>query len=118
MMELPWGRIINISSVAGIIGNAERANYAASKGAIIAFTKSLAREVGSRNITANAIAPGLILTEPTALLPQSEKDIIMSRLAIRRFGEPEDIADTVVFLAGPYSGYITAQVIRVDGGFI
>jgi len=118
MMDLPWGRIINISSVAGIVGNAERANYAASKGAVIAFTKSLAREVGSRNITANAIAPGLIITGPTALMADTEKDVIMSRLAIRRFGEPADIAEIVAFLAGPRAAYITAQVIRVDGGFI
>jgi len=117
MLEQRYGRIINISSVAGIIGNVRRANYSASKGGIIAFTKSLAQEVGSRNITVNAIAPGLITTEPTALLPQEEKNAIMAGLAIKRFGTPEDIAEMVAFLAGPGAGYITSQVIRIDGGF-
>jgi 3-oxoacyl-[acyl-carrier protein] reductase len=103
--------------VAGLIGNVRRANYSASKGGIIAFTKSLALEIGSRNITVNAIAPGLIITEPTAFLPQEEKTAIMAGLAIKRFGTPEDIAELVAFLASDRAGYITSQVIRIDGGF-
>jgi 3-oxoacyl-[acyl-carrier protein] reductase len=117
MLEQRWGRIINITSVAGIIGNVRRANYSASKAGIIAFTKSLALEVGSRNITVNAIAPGLILTEPTHSLPEAEKTAIMAGLAIKRFGLPEDIATLVAFLASERAGYITSQVIRVDGGY-
>jgi 3-oxoacyl-[acyl-carrier protein] reductase len=117
MLEQRWGRIINITSVAGIIGNVRRANYAASKAGIIAFTKSLALEVGSRNITVNAIAPGLILTEPTDALPEAEKTAIMAGLSIKRFGLPEDIANVVAFLASERSAYITSQVIRVDGGY-
>jgi 3-oxoacyl-[acyl-carrier protein] reductase len=117
MLEQRWGRIINITSVAGIIGNVRRANYSASKAGIIAFTKSLAQEVGSRNITVNAIAPGLILTEPTDSLPESEKKAIMAGLAIKRFGLPEDIAEVVAFLSSERAAYITSQVIRVDGGY-
>jgi 3-oxoacyl-[acyl-carrier protein] reductase len=117
MLEQHWGRVINITSVAGIIGNARRANYSASKAGIIAFTKSLALEVGSRNITVNAIAPGLILTESADLLPESEKNAIMSGLSIKRFGRPEDIAELVAFLSTDRAGYITSQVIRVDGGY-
>jgi 3-oxoacyl-[acyl-carrier protein] reductase len=117
MLEQRWGRIINITSVAGIIGNVRRANYSASKAGIIAFTKSLAQEVGSRNITVNAIAPGLILTEPTDSLPESEKNAIMAGLAIKRFGLPEDIAEVVAFLSSERAAYITSQVIRVDGGY-
>jgi 3-oxoacyl-[acyl-carrier protein] reductase len=117
MLEQRYGRIINITSVAGITGNVRRANYAASKGGIISFTKSLALEVGSRHITVNAIAPGLILTKPTATLAQAEKDRIMAGLAIKRFGTPEDVAELVAFLAGDKAGYITSQVIRIDGGF-
>ncbi len=117
MLEQRYGRIINITSVAGIIGNVRRANYSASKGGIISFTKSLAVEVGSRNITVNAIAPGLITTEPTAFLPQEEKSAIMNGLAIKRFGTPEDIAELAAFLASEKAGYITSQVIRIDGGY-
>ena len=118
MMEQGWGRIINIASLAGVIGNRGQANYSAAKGGLIAFTKSIAREAGSRNITVNAIAPGFIVTEMTDKLPQESKDSILMRIPLKRFGMPEDIAALTVFLAGEQSGYITAQVICVDGGVI
>jgi len=118
MMEQFWGRIINISSLAGLIGNVGQANYSASKGGLIAFTKSVAREVGSRNITANAIAPGFITTEMTDKLPQEIQDSILSRIPLNRFGVPGDVAEMVAFLASERAGYITAQVICIDGGVI
>ena len=116
MMEQSWGRIINIASLAGLLGNIGQANYSASKGGLIAFTKSVAREVGSRNITANVIAPGFIVTDMTDKLPQEAKDNILTRIPLKRFGVPDDIAGLTVFLASEQSGYITAQVICVDGG--
>ncbi|MBN1368128.1 MAG: 3-oxoacyl-[acyl-carrier-protein] reductase [Dehalococcoidales bacterium] len=118
MMEQSWGRIINIASLAGVIGNMGQANYSASKGGLIAFTKSVAREVGSRKITANVIAPGFIVTDMTGKLPQEAKDNILTRIPLKRFGTPDDIASLAVFLAGESAGYITAQVICVDGGVI
>jgi len=111
-----WGRIINIASVAGIIGNAGQSNYAASKGGLIAFTKSIAREMGSRNITANAIAPGFIVTEMTDKLPQERKEAILAMIPLNRFGKPEDVAELVTFLASEKASYITGQVICIDGG--
>jgi 3-oxoacyl-[acyl-carrier protein] reductase len=118
MMEQDWGRIINISSLAGVIGNAGQSNYSASKGGLIAFTKSLARETGPRNITVNAIAPGFIVSEMTDNLPQELKDTILSRIPLNRFGLPEDVANLAAFLASDRAGYITAQVICIDGGVI
>ena len=118
MMEQSWGRIINIASLAGVVGNMGQANYSASKGGLIAFTKSVAREVGSRNITANVIAPGFIVTDMTDKLPQEAKDSILSRIPLKRFGMPDDIAALVAFLASEPAGYITAQVICVDGGVV
>jgi 3-oxoacyl-[acyl-carrier protein] reductase len=118
MMEHSWGRIINIASIAGIIGNQGQANYSAAKGGLIAFTKSVAREVGSRNITANAIAPGFIVTEMTDKLPQATKDMILTRIPLKRFGTPDDVASLAVFLASDEASYITAQVISIDGGVI
>ncbi len=118
MIERKWGRIINIASVAGIIGNQGQANYSAAKGGLIAFTKSVAREMGSRNITANAIAPGFIVSDMTEHLPQETKNMILSRIALQRFGTPEDVAELVAFLASDRAAYITAQVISVDGGVI
>jgi len=118
MMDQSWGRIINISSLAGIVGNLGQANYSAAKGGLIAFTKSVAREMGSRNITANAIAPGFIVTDMTEKLPRETKDDILSRIPLNRFGTPDDVADLVAFLASERAGYITAQVICIDGGVI
>ncbi|MFU8795199.1 MAG: 3-oxoacyl-[acyl-carrier-protein] reductase [Dethiobacteria bacterium] len=109
------GRIVNIASVAGIYGNSGQTNYAAAKGGVIAFTKSLAKELGSRNITVNAVAPGFIETEMTDTLSGKVKEEVLSRIALGRFGKPEDIADTVLFLASSASAYITGQIIVVDG---
>ncbi len=118
MMDQFWGRIINISSLAGLVGNLGQANYSAAKGGLIAFTKSVAREVGSRNITVNAIAPGFITTEMTDKLPQEAKDAILSRIPLKRLGTPDDVAELVAFLASERASYITAQVICIDGGVI
>jgi 3-oxoacyl-[acyl-carrier protein] reductase len=118
MMNQPWGRIINISSVAGISGNQGQANYSASKGGLIALTKATAREVGSRNITVNAIAPGFFVTEMTDKLPSEAKEMILSRIPLRRYGQPHELAELAAFLASEKSGYITAQVICIDGGVL
>ncbi len=116
MMNLDWGRIINIASVAGIHGNFGQANYSMAKGGLIAFTRSVAREVGSRNITVNAVAPGLMHTDMMQTVPEDHKQDIMSRLSIHRFGTPQDVAELAAFLASKRSDYITGQVICVDGG--
>jgi 3-oxoacyl-[acyl-carrier protein] reductase len=118
MMEQPWGRIINISSLAGLLGNTGQANYAAAKGGLIAFTRSVAKEVGSRNITANAIAPGFITTDMTDKLPEEAQAAILSRISLKCFGSPGDVAELVAFLASERAGYITGQVIGIDGGII
>lgn len=116
MMNQSCGRIINIASLAGVIGNAGQANYSASKGGLIAFTKSVAREVGSRNITANVIAPGFFVTDMTDKLPVETREMILSRIPLKRYGTPEELAELAAFLASEASGYITAQVICIDGG--
>jgi len=118
MMDQSWGRIINIASLAGLVGNAGQTNYSAAKGGLIAFTKSVAREVGPRSITVNAIAPGFIVTEMTDKLPQEAKDTILTRIPLGRFGVTDDVAGLAAFLASEQAGYITAQVICVDGGVI
>lgn len=116
MVRQKSGRIINISSVIGIYGNAGQANYAASKAGIIGLTKSLAKEIGSRGITVNAIAPGFIETEMTAVLPEKVRQELQEKITLRRLGKPEDIADAVCFLASDMAKYITGQVLGVDGG--
>jgi len=118
MMGNHWGRIISISSIVGIMGNAGQANYAASKAGIIGFTKSIAREVGSRYITANAIAPGFIKTEMTDKLPEQIKKNYLSKIPLGRFGEIEDVCNLVGFLVSDEASYITGQVIQVDGGLL
>ncbi len=116
MMRQRYGRMINITSISGIMGNPGQANYSASKAGVIGFTKTIARELASRGITVNAVAPGFITTDMTNVLPEKIKAEVKERVPVRRLGEPEDIADLVAYLAGPSAGYITGQVIAVDGG--
>ena len=116
MLKNRWGRIINIGSVVGLRGNIGQANYAASKAAIIGFTKALAKEVAARNITVNTVTPGYINTETVDILPQKLKDHILTHIPQQQFGEKEDIAHIVGFLASQESNYITGQTISVDGG--
>lgn len=118
MMKNRNGRIINISSVVGVSGNAGQANYAASKAGIIGFTKSLAKEVGSRNILVNSIAPGFIQTAMTDVLKEEIKEEISKTIPLKRMGEAQDVANVVKFLASEESSYITGQVIHVDGGML
>lgn len=116
MLKQKSGRIINISSVSGVMGNAGQANYCASKAGVIGLTKSVARELGSRGITSNAVAPGFIETEMTAVLSDDVKKAMGEQIPLKRFGQTKDIAETVAFLASDHAGYITGQVIQVDGG--
>jgi 3-oxoacyl-[acyl-carrier protein] reductase len=116
MMKSKWGRIVFISSIVGMMGNQGQANYAASKAGLIGLSKSIAKEMGSRNITSNVIAPGYIDTDMTAFLTDEQKEKIIEQLSIKRIGKPEDIANIVSFLTSDESEYITGQVISVDGG--
>lgn len=116
MLKQRRGRIISISSIVGLVGNAGQANYSAAKAGIIGFTKTTAREVASRGITVNAIAPGFIDTEMTQKLPEKQRQELMARIPLGCLGTPEDVANAVAFLASDEAGYITGQVITVDGG--
>jgi 3-oxoacyl-[acyl-carrier protein] reductase len=116
MIRARWGRIVNVSSVVGLVGNAGQANYAASKAGIIGFTKSVAREVAQRGITANVVAPGYVETELTGSLPEKVKDQIKAQVPAGRFGEAAEVAEVVTFLAGEGAGYLTGQTVAVDGG--
>ena len=118
MMKKRFGRIVNLASVSGILGTAGQANYAASKAGVIALTKSMARELGARNITVNAVAPGFILTEMTEKLPDSVKEAYAAQIALKRAGSPEDVAEAVHFLVSPAAQYITGIVLNVSGGLL
>ena len=116
MLRARGGAIVNVTSVVGITGNPGQANYAASKGGVIAFTKTLAKELASRNIRVNAVAPGFIATDMTDAMSEEARESVAGSIPLGRFGEAEEIAETVAFLSGPASRYITGEVIRVDGG--
>ena len=118
MMKQRIGRIINITSVVGIVGNAGQSNYAAAKAGLIGFTKSIAKELAKRNITVNAIAPGFIETEMTAVIPEKVRDALLTGIPAGRPGKPEDVANAVAFLAAESTNYITGQVLNIDGGMV
>ena len=116
MMKKRWGRMVNLSSVVGLHGNAGQVNYAASKAGVIGMTKSMAKELAGRNITVNAVAPGFIDTDMTAVLPEAAKAALLGSIPLGRMGQPEDVARAVAFLCSDDAAYITGQVLSVDGG--
>ncbi|MCV6621041.1 MAG: 3-oxoacyl-ACP reductase FabG [Cellvibrionaceae bacterium] len=116
MMKARWGRIINVSSVVGSMGNAGQSNYAASKAGVAGFARSLAKEIGSRGITVNTVAPGFIDTDMTKVLDENQKELMLSQIALGRLGKPEEIAGVVSFLASDAGGYITGETLQVNGG--
>jgi 3-oxoacyl-[acyl-carrier protein] reductase len=116
MMKARKGRIVNIASVVGVTGNPGQANYAAAKAGIIAFSKSLAREIGSRGITVNVVAPGFIDTDMTRALTEEQRQALLGQIALGRLGGPDDIAQAVLFLASPAASYITGETLHVNGG--
>jgi 3-oxoacyl-[acyl-carrier protein] reductase len=116
MMKARKGRIVNIASVVGVTGNPGQANYAAAKAGIIAFSKSLAREIGSRGITVNVVAPGFVDTDMTRALSEEQRQALLGQIALGRLGAPEDIAQAVLFLASPAASYITGETMHVNGG--
>jgi 3-oxoacyl-[acyl-carrier protein] reductase len=118
MMKARHGRIIQIGSVVGSSGNPGQANYAAAKAALLGFTRSLAQEVGSRNITVNCVAPGFVDTDMTRSLPQAQREKLLERIPLGRLGAPEDIAHAVVYLASPQAAYVTGATLHVNGGML
>lgn len=118
MIKQRYGKIVNITSIAGIMGNSGQANYSASKAGLIGLTKSTAKELASRHITCNAVAPGLIISKMSGVLPEKIKESYMKSIPLGRFGTPEEVANVVGFLASPQSDYITGQVINIDGGMV
>ncbi|RCX32142.1 3-oxoacyl-[acyl-carrier-protein] reductase [Thioalbus denitrificans] len=116
MMKARWGRIISIASVVGAMGNAGQTNYAAAKAGVMGFTRALAREVGSRNVTVNTVAPGFIDTDMTRALPDDQRTALLGQIPLARLGQPGEIASAVAFLASPGAGYITGETLHVNGG--